>query len=177
MAFHSPKRGIWSCMKKRDEIAWIRRKKPERWGEAGLRSNQWKFPMVKWPKDILRTGMHKSCDGNSLFCLPPDPKFIEFQSYMLWGYVWLMDLEIAYKAKFDIWGHSVLSGENKPMRNRSLEQRWAWAWGCLGIWKKVWREGRCFGLALSMEQGLELILSTFQGARIPWPTSGLHIYD
>ena len=31
--------------------------------------------------------------------------------------------KIACKAKFDIWGCLVLSGENKPMRNRSLEQR------------------------------------------------------
>lgn len=43
--------------------------------------------------------------------------------------------------------------------------------------RKVWREGRCFGLSLGMEEELELILSTSHGARSPWPISGLHIYD
>ena len=34
-------------MKKREEIVWTKKMKPEIWGEAGLKSSQWKFPMVK----------------------------------------------------------------------------------------------------------------------------------
>lgn len=98
---------------------------------------------------------------------------------MLLGCVWwLIDwLEVAYKAKFDICGNSVLSGASKHMRNRSLEPRWPWERVCPGIWRKVCRECRCFGLLLGIRQELKLILPTTHGARIPWPTSGLHIYD
>lgn len=111
VALHNRGRGIWSSMKKRDEIGWTGKNKDE------VKLALWAASenSLRWFKDIVGTEMHKSCDATASSLSPPVPKFTELHSYMLWGYVWLIGLEIASKAKFDIWGNSLLSGKNKPM--------------------------------------------------------------
>ena len=176
------RKGIWNSMKKgvKWNRRWTRKKKPEGGDAAGFIGVGLETAQSEATKRHFKNKDEYKLCCNTLFCLScpdsPNLKFTELQPSKFWVYVQLIDwLEIAYKDKFDIWGNSLLSRESKHMRERSLEQKWPWEWGCPGIWRKVWKEGRCAGLAPGMEQGLKLILLTSQEARTSCPTSGLYI--
>lgn len=64
MASHNWRREIWSSLKKRVRShRRLEKKQARRWEWSWFhRSSPWKFPKVRWPKDILRTGIHKSCN-------------------------------------------------------------------------------------------------------------------